>query len=154
MATKTLSKSEIKQLNKQLQELYDKEFFSKKDHVQIQEKPLKHIRVNKIPVLFFKDEKPLPTLKLLLKDQLLKKVTVDMGAVKFICNGADVMRPGIIQIDENIKKGEIIAVIDEKNKTPLIIGEAMHPTEELKEKQEGKVIKNIHYITDEIWNLD
>lgn len=154
MVTKTLSKSEIKKLNEELQELYGQEFFNKKDAVQIHEKPIKHIKLNKTPILFFKDNKPIPTLKFLLKNQILKKVTVDMGAVKFICGGADVMRPGITQIDENIQKGDIITVIDEKNKTPLIVGEAIHSTEELKEKKDGKVIKNIHYITDELWNLE
>lgn len=154
MATKTLNKSEIKQLNSQLQELYGKAFFTKKESIQIHDKPIKHIRLNKTPILFFKDETPIPTLKLLLKDQILKKVTVDMGAVKFICGGADVMRPGIIQIDDNIKKGDIITVLDEKNKTPLVIGEAKYSSEELKEKQDGKVIKNIHYVSDELWQLE
>ncbi|MDP9287287.1 MAG: RNA-binding protein, partial [Thermoproteota archaeon] len=38
-------------------------------------------------------------------------VYVDMGAIKFVCNGAKVMRPGITSFD-NFKKDGIVTVKD------------------------------------------
>mgnify|MGYP003931236181 FL=1 len=46
-------------------------------------------------------------------------VTVDMGAVKFLANGADVMSPGIIDADPEIEKDDLVWVRDEKNGRPL-----------------------------------
>ncbi|MCC7574272.1 RNA-binding protein [Candidatus Woesearchaeota archaeon] len=154
MSSKTLNKSEIKQLNQTLNDLYGKEFFNKKDLIQITQNPIKHIKLNKEPVFFFEKEKPIPLLKLLLKEQFLKTITVDMGAIKFICNGADVMKPGITDLDENIRKGEIIVIVDEKNKKPLVVGETLYSGEEIKQKTDGKVIKNLHFITDNKWDLN
>lgn len=154
MVTKTLSKSEIKEFNDKLLNLYGREFFSKKDFMQIQDNPINHLRLNKEPIFFFVDDKLIPSLKLLLKNKFLKQITVDMGAVKFICNGADVMRPGITTIDSDIDRGEIVVVIDERNKTPLVVGESLYSTQELNELRDGRVIKNLHFIGDDKWNLN
>ena len=46
---------------------------------------------------------------------VLKKfpnVMVDMGAVKFMCNGANVMRPGIKKYTE-FSKNDLVCVIEE-----------------------------------------
>ncbi|MFP4567323.1 MAG: PUA domain-containing protein [Candidatus Woesearchaeota archaeon] len=154
MTSKTLSKSEIKEINDKTNKYYGKDFFHKKDFVQLFTEPIKHIKSNKKTYFFIKDDVPIPILKILLKDPFLKKVTVDMGAVKFICNGADVMRPGIVQIDDEIQKNDIIMVVDEKNKTPLVVGRALHSTNEMQDIKEGKAIENLHFISDQIWQLD
>ena len=156
MASKTLSKSEIKELNEKTQKLYGKEFFHKKDFVQLIDSSIKYIKTNGKIYFFYEDAKnePIPALKILLKEPFLKKVTVDMGAVKFICNGADVMRPGIVQIDADIQKNDVIMIIDEKNKTPLVVGLALYDSDELENMTDGKVIKNLHFIGDDKWKLD
>lgn len=153
MTTKTLSKSEIKELNKQTQELYGEELFTKKDFMQVINEPRKHITKNKEPILFFHDEKPVPLLKFLMKKPILKKITVDMGAVKFVCNGADIMRPGITEVDENIQENEFVVIIDEKNNAPLAVGQTLLSAQEIKEQETGKTIKNLHFVADELWNL-
>ena len=66
-------------------------------------------------------------------------VMVDMGAVKFMCNGANVMRPGIRNYTE-FKKNEIVCVIEESKHKFLAVG-----------MSKGEVIKNIHYISDKYW---
>lgn len=134
--------------------MYGKEFFHKKDFVQIIEKPIKHIQKNKEPIFFYHEDKPIPLLKLLFKDQFLKTITVDMGAVKFICNGADVMRPGITHVDDDIKKEEIVVIVDINNKKPLVVGETLYFGDEITQKTDGKVIKNLHFITDDKWTLN
>ncbi len=52
------------------------------------------------------DGKPFLTVRGLLKHQASKSfVIVDMGAVPFVTKGADVMAPGIVDVDCNIKIG-------------------------------------------------
>ena len=61
---------------------------------------------NNEALFFIHEDKLIPTLILLLKDIFIPKVTVDMGAVRFVINGADVMRPGITEV-ENFTKDAI-----------------------------------------------
>jgi len=126
---------------------------SKKDHVELLEDKYKFILINKKPAFFYHDDRAVPTLKFLQENNLLKKTTIDMGAVKFIINGADIMRPGIKEIEDGIKKDDVIVIIDEKNKKPLAVGIALFGTEEMKAMSSGKVIKNIHYVGDEVWKF-
>ena len=89
--------------------------FSKKDKAQILETDdgLKMIRINSKNLFFFHKEKVIPTLHLMQTHlDLLKKITVDMGAIKFVINGADIMRPGIVQIEDGIGAGDYIVIID------------------------------------------
>ena len=62
-----------------------------------------------------------------------------MGAVKFVVSGADIMRPGITDIDEDIHEGEIIVIIDENNKKPLAVGKALLSATEMKEQEKGNL---------------
>ena len=151
MKVKTLSKSEIKIVNEKLQK-YDISL-TKKDLVQLAEDEFSYLKINQEIAFFYNENELLPTLKTLLKNNFLKTVIVDMGAVKFICNGADIMRQGITAIQPDIKEGEIITVIDEKNHKPLMVGKALFSSEAMEAQTEGKVIKSLHYVGDEIWNL-
>ena len=107
-----LRKSEIKELNEKINGLYKKEnLLDKKDNIEKRDNLL---LVNGKRLFFFKDETPIPTLHFILENgDFLKKITVDKGAVKFVCNGADIMRPGIKNIDENIQKDEFVSIIEE-----------------------------------------
>ena len=145
---KKLNKQEVKLINDELGKKYGKEFFSRKDDV---ERADRFIVKNGIKLFFYKDERLIPTLRLVLEDNFLKKVTVDMGAVKFVISGADVMRPGITKFDEKIQKGEIVAVVDEKNSRPLAVGEMLFSGEEAERMKTGKVVKNLHHVGDGIW---
>lgn len=78
-------------------------------------------------------------------------VTVDMGAVPFIANGADVMGPGIVNADYNIKKGDMVWIRDIKNKAPLAIGFSLRSAADLVNRTGGKAVKNIHYVGDRLW---
>ena len=76
-----------------------------------------------------------------------------MGAIKFVVNGADIMRPGITEIQDGIEKDKFVVVIDEKNKKPLAVGLALFNSQEMQTATSGKVIKNIHFVGDEIWGF-
>jgi len=77
-------------------------------------------------------------------------VTVDMGAFKFVCNGAKVMRPGITKFD-SFKKGGIVLVKDQVHGKVLASGLALEDSETAKSMEKGYVIENLHYISDEMW---
>lgn len=80
-------------------------------------------------------------------------VVVDMGAVKFVTNGADVMCPGVVDADRNISKDDIVWVCDEKNHEALAIGVALIDGADMIEKNEDKALKVLHYVGDKIWKL-
>jgi PUA-domain protein len=104
------------------------------------------------PVLFKLGEAVLPTLvsaEILAK---LSKVVVDMGAVKFVCNGADVMAPGIRRIEGAPAKGDLVVVVDEKYGKPLALGEMLIAADEARAMKQGPVIKSKHYVSDKVWN--
>lgn len=82
----------------------------------------------------------------------LRRVVIDMGAVPHIANGADVMGPGIVSADMEIKAGDTVTVLDERHGKPLAVGIALVPGTEMKTPK-GKVVKNIHHVGDEIWRF-
>jgi PUA domain protein len=82
-----------------------------------------------------------------------KYVIVDMGAVKFVTSGADVMAPGIIDADENIDKNDQVWICDEKHRKPLAIGIAIMTGEQMIKEKKGKAIKTIHHVGDKVWNF-
>ena len=107
--------------------------------------------IDGLPSFFMHETIWVPTLKLLHQNNFLRKVTVDMGAVKFMASGADVMRPGILSIDDGIDKNDYVLVVDEKHEKGLCVGKALFTGSEIKKATSGKVIKNIHYVGDKIW---
>jgi len=80
------------------------------------------------------------------------KVTVDMGAVPYVCKGADVMAPGIRGFDGQFQKGDLVTIIDEKHGKPIALGETLYDAEQAKSIKKGVVVKNIHYVGDKTWN--
>lgn len=80
-------------------------------------------------------------------------VTVDMGAVKFVANGADIMAPGIVDADPTIQTGNAVWIRDEKNLRPMAVGQALLDGPVMVESNEGKAVKTLHYVGDKIWAL-
>ena len=77
-------------------------------------------------------------------------VMVDMGAIKFVCKGANVMRPGITKFSD-FESGEIVCVIEESQNKFLAVGKAKISSKEAEDASKGEVIKNMHYISDDFW---
>jgi PUA-domain protein len=115
-------------------------------------------------VLFLIDKKPqllegdgwvFPTLKGLLEHPFLeRRIVVDAGAVPYVINGADIMRPGIVSFTGDIIAGHPVQVVEERHQKPLAIGIALFDALEILQKAQGKVIKTIHYVGDDLWNLE
>ncbi len=77
-------------------------------------------------------------------------VTVDMGAVKFMCKGANLMRPGIKRFTE-FEKDKLVCIVEESQHKFLAVGKAIVSSSELEKMEKGEVIKNMHYISDNFW---
>lgn len=77
-------------------------------------------------------------------------VIVDMGAVKFMCKGANLMRPGIKKFTE-FEKDNLVCIVEESQHKFLAVGKAMVSSSELESMEKGEVIKNMHYISDKFW---
>ena len=76
---------------------------------------------------------------------------VDMGAILYICNGADVMAPGIMDIVGEFEKEGLLVIRDVKHRKALGIGAALYSSEEMRGLEKGKAILNLHYVGDKIW---
>lgn len=79
-------------------------------------------------------------------------VMVDMGAVKFMCKGANVMRPGIKNYNE-FEKERIVCIIEESQHKFLAVGKSLVSSSEIEKMEKGEVIKNLHYISDKFWEV-
>ncbi len=106
-------------------------------------------------ILFFESEgKMIPSLRALLDDFVsLPEVTVDMGAIRFVANGADIMRPGITAVDDEVQKGALVSIVDERHSKPLAVGIATMDADEIRSSKKGKAILSKHHVGDELWEF-
>jgi PUA-domain protein len=109
--------------------------------------------INGKPLLFRTGEDVFPTLFFKEISALLPTVVVDMGAVPYVCNGADVMAPGIVRTEGEFSKGDMVLVVDEKHGKPIALGEVLYDAENAERIKKGAVVKNIHFVSDKIWNF-
>jgi len=93
-----------------------------------------------------------PTLRTLLARPAHRRaVTVDMGAVPYIRNGADVMAPGIVDADPTIRAGDLVWIQDERNHRPLAVGRALMDGPTMAREERGKAIETVHHVGDDLW---
>ena len=146
---------EIDSLASQLNEIIGCETFGSNDIIETAEAGgVKLILLKGKPVAMYFDEGPFPTIYGLLQYPAVKRyVTVDMGAVKFLANGADVMAPGVVDAHPDIKKGMPVWVRDVNNKRALVIGAALMDAGDMIVASGGKAVKTHHYVGDKFWDL-
>jgi PUA-domain protein len=156
-----IQKSQIRDLKNEILKQYDANFLSQvipeKAQIEYIETELGDVlyAINNELKLWKSSEGFVPVLTLLLSNKIkLKKVIVDMGAIRFVANGADIMRPGITKIDSSIKKGDIIDIVDETHNRSLAVGKALYDAREMEAKKSGKVVKNLHTIQDAVWKFE
>jgi PUA-domain protein len=109
--------------------------------------------VNGKPFFFKIEDRILPTL--LFGDLISQapKIVVDMGAVPYVCNGADIMAPGIVRIEGEFSEGDLVLIVDEKHDKPLALGESLYDSQTAGKIKQGALAKNLHFVSDKIWNL-
>ncbi len=148
----TLSKKDIKDMNREIEkDLGIVQFFDKTNKVFLVED--EYVMSDDLVVFFYNDDKLVPTLHLLLKKNFLKTVEVNMGAVPFMAKGADLMRPGIVGVDPDVKEGDVVSIVDETHGRPIAVGESLFSKDEIMEMEAGKMVMNIHHVGDEVWNF-
>jgi len=84
---------------------------------------------------------------------LLPRIVVDMGAVPYVCKGADVMVPGVVDIKGDFKENDLLLVVDERHGKPLAVGIALFDSQAMKNMKHGKIMKNVHYVGDQLWKI-
>ena len=76
-------------------------------------------------------------------------VTVDSGAVPHIMNGSNLFAPGIVEMDPDIKKGDMV-FIKTIDGLYIAIGEANEDGTSIMESKKGEAVKILHYLNDKI----
>lgn len=150
---KRLRSKEAKALAEELRESVGVEIIGSDDSVdQAESSDFNVIFVNGDIMAVVHEGKAFPTVRGLLKAKPEKRfVTVDMGAVPFVTNGADIMAPGIVDADPEIVEGDMVWIRDQRNLVPLAIGVSLLSGPELKTGDKGKAIKSIHSVGDKLW---
>ena len=82
------------------------------------------------------------------------RIIVDMGAVPYMINGADIMRPGIVDVTPDVKAGMPAVAVDVSHGKPLAVVIPLYDAAGILALEKGKAAKNIHYVGDELWNLE
>lgn len=80
-------------------------------------------------------------------------VTVDAGAVSFVSDGADVMRPGIVEADPDIEPGDLVVITEETHGKALAIGRARVSGDDMI-GDSGKVVDSLHRVGDDLYAFE
>jgi predicted RNA-binding protein (TIGR00451 family) len=83
-----------------------------------------------------------------------KWVEVDHGAIPFLMNGADCMVAGVHGAEVSVEAGDLVWVRDMTHKRPLALGWALNNAEGLVSDTKGKGIKTLHWVGDELWEME
>jgi len=151
-----LRQKEITSIADRIDESLGTRSFTVDDVVDMAEGPdYRVVYVNGKILAFLPDDVPFLTVRGLLNYPSTKRfVTVDMGAVKFVYNGADVMGPGIVDVDPGIRAGDLVWVRDIKNSRPLAVGRALMDAAAMRGKEKGKAVASILHVGDKLWQVD
>ncbi|OWJ53966.1 DUF1947 domain-containing protein [Pyrodictium delaneyi] len=153
-----LSKKDRKKLSRRLSELYPKLNLSNVDHIEVTVDDDIEIYIFDGVPAFIKlgEELFVPHLKYLLRygyKEWLPYIVVDKGAVKPISRGADLMRPGIVEIPADFDKGSIVVIVEPTRRLPLAIHHTLYNSSEIKTMEKGRVTKKLHNLGDRFWKF-
>jgi PUA domain protein len=150
---KRMRSKEIKAISEELEAALGVPVFGETDPVDLAES-------SEFNVLFLGGDivglvlegRPFLTVRGILKYKPSRKaVTVDMGAVPYVTNGADVMGPGIMDADPGIAEGDLVWIRDVRNLVPLAVGISLRSGSGLMNKEKGKAIRTIHHVGAQRW---
>ena len=79
-------------------------------------------------------------------------VTVDAGAISFVSDGANVMRPGITAATDDIEPGDLVVIVEETHRKALAIGRAEADGSDMV-GDSGKVVETLHHVGDELYEF-
>ena len=79
-------------------------------------------------------------------------VTVDSGAISFVSDGANVMRPGIVEATDDIESGDLVVIVEAQYGKALAVGRAEASGEEMV-GDSGKVVESRHHVGDDLYEF-
>ena len=103
-------------------------------------------------VAYFDDEPFLTVRGANAYDPEKRLVTVDAGAVSFVSDGADVMRPGITEATDDIAPDDLVIVAEESHGKVLAVGRARVEGSDMV-GEEGKVVDSLHHVGDDLYEF-
>jgi PUA domain protein len=155
-----LSKKDRKKLGRELSELYPEFSLDKYSRIEIiVEDDVELYVLDGIPAFIrapgVYGGRLIPHLLFLLRRgyDWLPVVIVDRGAVRPVSRGADLMRPGIVEIRRPFKQGDIFVVTEPDRGLPLAVHEALYDSTEIAAMEKGRVGKSLHHVGDRFWKL-
>jgi malignant T-cell-amplified sequence len=170
---KSKAKKVVQRLKAQYPLLDEKNILDEVFFPNLKKKPLKVVNLHgRIQLLLVdtecafyshRDGSFVPCLHTLYKyPGIMTKVQVDKGAIRHILRGSDVMCPGLTsaggslpeETKENadkLKAGEPVAIYCEGKVNPVAVGLLKMSIKDIKEKNEGIGIHEIHHLDDGLW---
>jgi len=150
-----LSKSERRRLEAKLESLLPAavELMRRVERVEVahlRDLDLDLVIIEGVPAIVLGNEVYPTVLAALRLGLRLPTAVVDMGAVPHILNGADVMAPGIVEVDR-FNRGDLVYIADEERRRVFAVGRALMSSEEIMSLRRGRAIKNLHYAGDKLW---
>ncbi|KAK4339686.1 hypothetical protein RND71_041148 [Anisodus tanguticus] len=115
--------------------------------------------VNNVPLFFnIRDGPYMPTLRLLHQyPNIMKKLQVDRGAIKFVLSGANIMCPGLTSpggaLDKEVGAETPVAIMAEGKQHALAIGFTKMSAKDIKAINKGIGVDNMHYLNDGLWKM-
>jgi len=121
--------------------------------VELEDADVDLVLVDDQPLVFYVDEEPFLTVRgANALEPSAGVVTVDAGAISFVSDGADVMRPGIVEADASITDGDLVVVVEETHGKALAVGRALTDGDAMV-GDSGKVVSSIHHVGDELYQF-
>ncbi|MFB6068801.1 MAG: RNA-binding protein [Halobacterium sp.] len=121
--------------------------------VELADEDFDVVLVDGEPLVWYPEGEPFVTVKgANATDPSTGVVTVDAGAVSFVSDGADIMRPGITAADDDIEAGDLVVVQEESHGKTLAIGRALTSGDDMV-GDSGKVVENLHHVGDELFEF-
>ncbi len=108
----------------------------------ISEKNIFYLQDLKDAFVFYKEDKDDSFLKEILRPveemlDFLPKIIISDSAVDAICNGANLMKPGIVEIDTEIKKNDLVLIETLKGEA-VAVAKTVLSTEEIVQNKKGE----------------
>ncbi|ONK78687.1 uncharacterized protein A4U43_C02F21390, partial [Asparagus officinalis] len=116
--------------------------------------------VNNVPLFFnIRDGPYMPTLRLLHQyPEIMKKLQVDRGAIKFVLSGANIMCPGLTSpggaLDDEVLEESPVAIMAEGKQHALAIGFTKMSAKDIKAINKGIGVDTMHYLNDGLWKME
>lgn len=149
-----LKDRDAKPLIEDLRRLPNQQNLTHKARVEIETvKDSEIVFVDGVPIAFKRKGELVPVLTNRTALDGMPQVVVDMGAVPHVVGGADIMAPGIRSISDSVLVNHFLVVVDEKHGKHLAVGKALLDASPMKATKHGKVVSNLHYVGDPIWEV-